>query len=112
MRPEYGATTHDLFSAEEIALAARASVADVREILASGRVVAFRTYVAPAEAVALVRQLSSGVAPSAVERAPITGVPPTKQHRGASLLASGLIHGGFLVLLVLAVTLGWLAPNL
>jgi len=102
---------HHLFSADEIARAAGASRAEVRAILQAGRVVSFRQFVAPGDAVALVRQLSRGVTPAAVARAPLTVVPPTRTKSGVSLVLSGLVHGIGVLLLILATTLGLLSPH-
>lgn len=106
-----GARQQELFSAEEIALAAGVDLSDVQAILQSGLVVSFRQFVAPPEAVALVRRLSRGESPDPTERSPLTVVPPTKRRSGLSLFASSLVHVTAAFMIGYASLSGWLSPN-
>ncbi len=93
---------HQLFSADEIAQAARVDRAVVRELIASGRVVAFREYLAASDAAALVRRLTSGDAITTAERSPLSTIHASERHDGISLFASGILH----LLLVIAIAIG------
>jgi periplasmic protein TonB len=94
---------HELFSADDIAAVAGVDRALVHDLVESGQVVSFRRLVAPADAVALVRQLSGRVPRSGAERAPLTIVRLRKRRNGLSLVVSGVLHGGVIILLGLGV---------
>src|SRR5438477_6491175 len=105
------AAPQEVYSAEEIATAARVPVARVRALLGAGHVIAYRHFVSKQEAVQLVRTLStSDDLPEGV-RSPLTIPGESKRRGGLSLAASGLLHGVMLVALLLAISLGLLSAN-
>lgn len=100
----------DLFSADEIAQAAHVERTVVRELIASGRVVAFREYVAAADAAALVRRLRNGEAITAEERSPLSTIRTSERHDGISLFASGVLHVLLVLAIIVATAYGLLNP--
>jgi TonB family protein len=107
-----GTARLELFSAAEIARAAGVGEADVRSVLASGEVVAFRQrFVAPADAVALVRHLARRHNETVFERAPLRLVLERKRRAGLSLAASGFVHALLALLLGAFGLVNWLSAN-
>ncbi len=98
----------DLFSLEEIAQAASVPVERVEAFVDEGRVVAFGRYVAPKDAVALVRRLSGRSADPGDDRAPVTLLRAPRRRAGRPLVASALLHGSLVAIASLIATLGWL----
>lgn len=110
---EYVSTSlpYDVFSADEVAQAAGVDVETVRDALAAGYVPSFRDYVATADALTLVRVLSSGVTTISHERAPLFLLTGRKRKGAAGLLASGAIHALAILALLLVTSLGLLDAN-
>jgi TonB family protein len=104
-------TPQEVFSADEIARAAHVPVARVRALLNAGQVIAFRKYVSKADAVRLVQTLSQTEDVPGSVRSPLTLPHETKRKGGRSLAVSMVLHGGFLALLFLAISLGLLNAN-
>lgn len=102
----------DLFSADEIAAAAGVEAARVRAIIAEGRVVAFRRFVAAPDAIELVRRLTTAAgADVLLEHVPVS-LPDTPHRRSlVGLFASGLTHVCAFVLMLLLAAFGLLSPN-
>ena len=98
---------HDVFSAEEIAEAARVKVAAVVDALDAGYVPSFRGYVATADALLLVRVLRAGGTASH-ERAPISLLALHKRRGGAGLAASGVLHAAAVLVLVFVTSMGFI----
>lgn len=107
----FSSSRHELYSADEIAQVARVDRTVVRELIASGRVVAFREYVTAADAAALVRRLMSGDALTTDERSPLTTIPDGAARNGIPLFVSGLLHVAFVALLALATAYGLLTSD-
>jgi protein TonB len=99
---------HDVFSAEEIAEAARIEVATVIDALSAGYVPSFRGYVATADAILLVRVLGAGAAVSPHEHGPILLMAHRKRRGGIGLLASGTFHAIGIIALLFVTSLGLL----
>lgn len=94
----------EVFSVRETARAAGVSDADVRALVAAGRVRASGDYLPAREAVRCVRLLRRQARSGARE---LFAPPPAAlRSRGAGVAASSAIHGGILALLVLITTLG------
>ncbi|MCC7007241.1 MAG: energy transducer TonB [Acidobacteria bacterium] len=103
-------TRHELFSASEIATAAGVPPAAVRALIDAGHVVAFRGYVAPADAARLVRQLRRGEL-RAADRSPLTTLHLAGARRAGPVAASALMHAAGLVLLIWAGAVGLFATD-
>jgi TonB family protein len=107
-----GTARLELFSATEIARAAGVGEQEVHQLLASGEVVAFRQrFVAPVEAVALVRHLSRRHTQTVFDRAPLRLVLERKRRAGLSLVASGFVHAMLALLLGAFGLVNWLKAN-
>ena len=107
-----GTARFELFSAAEIARAAGVAEADVRQVLATGDVVAFRQrFVAPKEAAALVRHLTGGHNTTPFDRAPLRLVLERKRRAGLSLAASGFVHAMLALLLGAFGLINWLSAK-
>ncbi len=101
---------HDVFSADEIALAAGVDVAVVLDSLAAGYVPSHRDFVATADALTLVRVLRAGT-DSPHDRAPITLIEQPKRRGGRGLMASGTIHALGVMALLFITSIGFLDVN-
>lgn len=105
------AARYDLYAPDEIAGAAGVPVERVRELVESGQTVSFRGFVAPQDALDLIRSLTSNNPTGRSERAPLTLVSARPRRSGAALTASFLAHGLALILVLGAAALGILAPT-
>jgi protein TonB len=101
----------EVFSPAEVAHAAGVSVRRVRDLLRDGQVVAFRNYVPRAEAIRLVRTIRGFAPATQGARPPLTLPRETRRRSGLSLVASGAIHVGILMVFVLVTSLGLLNAN-
>jgi TonB family protein len=97
-----------VFSAAEIAQAARVPLSQIQTLLERGDVVSFHSYVRGADAVRLVRSLRADAAPADPRHPGVTLLPDVTRRRNLSLVASGALHVAFLVIMVLIASLGWL----
>lgn len=96
------ATSHnppdvDVFSTEEIARAAGVPQSRVAALVATGGIRANDQFVSKQDAIRLVRQLTHR---SHDRRTPLTMVAETRRRQGVPLVLSGVLHGTFLLSLV------------
>jgi TonB family protein len=97
---------HDVFAADEIALAAGVDVDAVLDALAAGYVPSYRGFVTTANALLLVRVLGTGGATARREQVPISVLAERKRRGGVGLLASGALHATAVMALLLVTSLG------
>lgn len=100
--------SEEVYSADDIAQAAGVPVADVERGLRLGRVLSVHGYVTQADAVRLVRALVAGEPLRPGDGAPLTLFTERKRRGTLGLVASGVLHTGFTLLLLLATSLGLL----
>lgn len=101
---------YEVYSAEDISLAAGVPLDQVRGLMEGGYAVAFRGFVAPAEAVRLVRLLK-GERADGHDRAPVGVLPKRRRRQTVPLVVSVALHTLMLALFVTAGVLGLLTPN-
>ena len=101
----------ELYSADEIAQAARVPTSEVDELLAAGRVVSFRGYIPLGDAIRLARMLAGRTACTDHDRVPLAAHRQTVRRRALPFTLSLALHGALLALLLGATALGLLSPN-
>jgi periplasmic protein TonB len=98
----------DLFSFEEIAQVAGVPVERVEALVDEGRVIAFRRFIAPKDAVALVRRFAGRGTDPGDDRSPVTLLRAPRRSAGRPLVAAALLHVALLALATMIASLGWL----
>ncbi len=101
----------DVYSPDEVAEAAGVESARVMRAIATGEVIAYRGFIAQADAVRLIRVLTGAALPSSHDRTPaLAAVEPSRRGLPA-LAASGLLHAVGLTVLLLLSAYGLLTAN-
>jgi protein TonB len=104
-------TRHELFSAQEIAAAARVPPATVRALVEAGQVIAYRGFVSAADAAKLVRQLRQGEFDLTPDRSPLTPMRSPRSRQGLPLAASVALHAAAVLVLLWAGAMGLFATD-
>lgn len=104
-------TRHELFSAAEIAAAARVAPGVVEALIEAGQVIAYRGWVAAPDAAQLVGQLRRGEVAATADRSPITALRAPRSRHGLPLAASAFLHGTGVALLIWAGAIGLFASD-
>lgn len=102
---------NQVFSTREIALAAGVPLNEVRKFVRNGEVACVRSYVPRIDAIRLVRQLRAADLFTEEGRPALVLLPDVKRRRSVSLIASGALHVGFLLGMILITSLGLLSAN-
>lgn len=105
------ASMDEVYSAREVARAAGVSAARVAQAVKDSRVNTFGAFLGERDATRLVRLLSGRSVRADRLRPPLTILPEPKRRSGLSLVASGLLHGGFVAAILLIGYLGLLSAN-
>src|SRR5258708_29488591 len=91
----------DVFSLAEVASGAGVPIQRVSDLVRDRQVIAFRKYVPRAEAIRLVRTIRGSSPAPETNRSPLTLPRETRRRSGLSLVASGAVHFGILMVFVL-----------
>ena len=104
-------TNPDLFTVEEVAMAAGVSAEQAWHVVRLGQAIPFGNLVSARDAVRLIRVLKGIEAPSESNRAPLVGTPDPHRRAGRGLMASGLLHVFGVAFMLLMASLGLLSAN-
>jgi periplasmic protein TonB len=108
MRATPSQLPNDVFSIEEVALAARVADHHIRELVEAGGIVPIHGFLKAVDAVRILRALGGGPAPAPVEAGglPRSLLANRRRRGGLSLAMSGALHVLFLALLAALTSLG------
>jgi TonB family protein len=101
----------EVYSAEEVAHAARVPDHHVRDLVNSGQIPSVDGFIAQDDAIRLVRLLTGRASATSRDRSPLTLVVETRRRNGMGLASSTLLHATLVLALILIPTLGWLSAN-
>jgi TonB family protein len=101
----------EVYTAEEVARAARVPDQHVRDLVRSGQIPTSRGFIAEDTAVRLVRVLTGRAPASTRDRSPLTLLVEARRRNGLGLASSTFLHATLVLALVLIPTLGWLSAN-
>ena len=101
----------EVYSAEEVARAARVPDQHVRDLVGSGQISTNSGFIAQDTAVRLVQILSGRLPATAGDRSPLTLVVEKQRRNGLGLASSSVLHATLVLALILIPTLGWLNAN-